>query len=103
MHDNLRCWCRRIGQLLRRTCRNRKEPLEQTDNESKYCEDNGGLNTPKTDHHDANDYNVLAGGGRELYSRNQSVVGLVDFGDMVHSYTVADLAVAIPGRRPFLQ
>lgn len=46
-------------------------------------------------HNDANDYNVLAGGGNSVYDRNQSVVGLLDFGDMVHSYTVAELAVAI--------
>jgi 4-aminobutyrate aminotransferase-like enzyme/Ser/Thr protein kinase RdoA (MazF antagonist) len=46
-------------------------------------------------HNDANDYNVIVGGGVDLYSRNQSVAGLVDFGDMVHSYTVAELAVAI--------
>ena len=46
-------------------------------------------------HNDANDYNILVGGGADLYSRNQSVVGLVDFGDMVHSYTVSELAVAI--------
>lgn len=45
-------------------------------------------------HNDANDYNLLVspadpadpGAGR-------SVTGLVDFGDVVHSYTVADLAV----------
>lgn len=46
-------------------------------------------------HNDANDYNVLAGGGNDLYSRNQRIVGLVDFGDMVFSYTVANLAIAI--------
>jgi 4-aminobutyrate aminotransferase-like enzyme/Ser/Thr protein kinase RdoA (MazF antagonist) len=46
-------------------------------------------------HNDANDYNVLVGGGSDLYNRNQIVVGLVDFGDMVHSYSVAELAVAI--------
>lgn len=46
-------------------------------------------------HNDANDYNVLVGGGEDLYSRNQHVVGLVDFGDMVFSYTVGELAVAI--------
>ena len=46
-------------------------------------------------HNDANDFNVLVGGGSDLYTRNQSVVGLIDFGDMVHSYTVGDLAVAI--------
>ncbi len=46
-------------------------------------------------HNDANDYNILAGGGTNVYDRNQSVVGLLDFGDMVHSYTTAELAVAI--------
>ncbi|MFN0112030.1 MAG: aminotransferase class III-fold pyridoxal phosphate-dependent enzyme [Blastocatellia bacterium] len=46
-------------------------------------------------HNDANDYNVLVDGGEDLYSRNQQVVGLVDFGDMVFSYTVGDLAIAI--------
>ena len=46
-------------------------------------------------HNDANDFNVIVGGGNDLYTRNQSVVGLIDFGDMVHSYTVGDLAVAI--------
>ncbi|RME58536.1 MAG: hypothetical protein D6790_11825, partial [Caldilineae bacterium] len=45
-------------------------------------------------HNDANDYNVLVGGGVDPYTRNQAVTGLIDFGDMVHSYTVADLAVA---------
>ena len=46
-------------------------------------------------HNDANDFNVIAGGGTDLYTRNQTVVGVIDFGDMVHSYTVGDLAVAI--------
>ena len=46
-------------------------------------------------HNDANDYNVLVGGGDDLYTKNQHVVGLVDFGDMVHSYTIAELAIAI--------
>ena len=46
-------------------------------------------------HNDANDYNVLVGGGEDLYSRNQRVVGLVDFGDMVFSHTINELAVAI--------
>lgn len=45
-------------------------------------------------HNDANDYNLLVGGGADLYSRNQQVVGLIDFGDIVHSYRVAGLAVA---------
>jgi Ser/Thr protein kinase RdoA (MazF antagonist) len=38
-------------------------------------------------HGDANDYNVIVRGNR--------VVGLIDFGDMVHSYTVGDLAIAM--------
>ncbi len=45
-------------------------------------------------HNDANDYNVVAGGGDDLYTRNQRVAGIIDFGDLVHSFTVADLAVA---------
>jgi 4-aminobutyrate aminotransferase-like enzyme/Ser/Thr protein kinase RdoA (MazF antagonist) len=46
-------------------------------------------------HNDANDYNVLVGGGDgDLLARNQSVVGLLDFGDMVHSVVVAEAAVA---------
>ena len=46
-------------------------------------------------HNDANDHNVLAGGGNDLFTRNQKVVGILDFGDMVYSYTVCNLAVAI--------
>ncbi|MBO0723952.1 MAG: aminotransferase class III-fold pyridoxal phosphate-dependent enzyme [Blastocatellia bacterium] len=38
-------------------------------------------------HNDANDYNVIVAG--------RSVAGLIDFGDMIYSFTVADLAVAI--------
>ena len=40
-------------------------------------------------HGDANDYNVLVDVER------MTVVGLIDFGDMVYSYRVGDLAVAI--------
>ena len=46
-------------------------------------------------HNDANDFNVLVGGDGDLDSRNQRVVGLIDLGDMVHSFTVSDLAIAI--------
>ena len=46
-------------------------------------------------HSDANDYNVLVGGEENLYARNQRVVGLIDFGDMVYSYTVGELAIAM--------
>ena len=38
-------------------------------------------------HGDANDYNVLVDG--------DEVVGFIDFGDIVYSYTVGDLAIAI--------
>jgi Ser/Thr protein kinase RdoA (MazF antagonist) len=38
-------------------------------------------------HGDANDYNVIV--------RDSHVVGLIDFGDMVYSYTVGDLAIAL--------
>jgi 4-aminobutyrate aminotransferase-like enzyme/Ser/Thr protein kinase RdoA (MazF antagonist) len=44
---------------------------------------------------DANNYNVLVGGGDDLFTKDQQVVGIIDFGDMVYSYTVGDLAVAI--------
>jgi Ser/Thr protein kinase RdoA (MazF antagonist) len=39
-------------------------------------------------HGDANDYNVLATPGESI------VAGIIDFGDMVHSHTVNDLAIA---------
>jgi len=38
-------------------------------------------------HGDANDYNVLV--------EKERVVGLIDFGDIVYSYTVGDLAIAV--------
>lgn len=43
-------------------------------------------------HNDANDYNVLVN-GNDLDPKR--LVGLIDFGDMVHSFTVGDLAVAV--------
>jgi len=39
-------------------------------------------------HGDANDFNVL------VDPRRQCVTGVIDFGDMVHSYTVGNVAVA---------
>jgi Ser/Thr protein kinase RdoA (MazF antagonist) len=46
------------------------------------------LNIPFTViHGDANDYNVLV--------QNQDVVGLIDFGDMIHSYRAGELAIAL--------
>jgi len=46
-------------------------------------------------HNDANDYNVIVGRNDDLYTRNQRVVGIIDFGDMVYSHTVGNLAVAV--------
>lgn len=45
-------------------------------------------------HDDLHDHNVLVGGGDdELWTRNQRVTGVVDFGDMVFGWTIAELAV----------
>jgi Ser/Thr protein kinase RdoA (MazF antagonist) len=59
-------------------------------------------------HHDANDWNVLVGNTVPRLPTHDSglptldhrlstpeVVGIIDFGDMVHSWTVADPAVAL--------
>jgi hypothetical protein len=46
-------------------------------------------------HGDLNDYNVLVGGGSDLFDRCQHVTGIIDFGDMVHGVTIGDLAIAI--------
>jgi 4-aminobutyrate aminotransferase-like enzyme/Ser/Thr protein kinase RdoA (MazF antagonist) len=46
-------------------------------------------------HNDANDYNVIVGGNDDLYTRNQRVVGIIDFGDMVYSHTIGNLAIAV--------
>jgi Ser/Thr protein kinase RdoA (MazF antagonist) len=40
-------------------------------------------------HGDANDYNVL------VAPEGAEVVGLIDFGDMVYSYTAGELAIAV--------
>ncbi len=45
-------------------------------------------------HGDLNDHNVLTGGGDDLYLNRPRITGFVDFGDMVHSYVIADLAIA---------
>jgi 4-aminobutyrate aminotransferase-like enzyme/Ser/Thr protein kinase RdoA (MazF antagonist) len=42
-------------------------------------------------HNDANDYNVLVGDARQPA---RQVTGLLDFGDMVHTYTICELAIA---------
>lgn len=46
-------------------------------------------------HNDANDYNVIVAHGDDPATRGHRVAGLIDFGDMVHSYTVGDLAIAV--------
>ncbi len=45
-------------------------------------------------HNDANDHNVLVGGGADVFTRRQQVVGLLDFGDSVWSARVHEVAVA---------
>lgn len=42
-------------------------------------------------YNDANDYNVLVS---DADPRDRSVVGVIDFGDMTHSFTVCELAIA---------
>ncbi len=46
-------------------------------------------------HNDANDHNVVVDDEGGLFERRQRVRGFVDFGDVVHSFTIADLAIAI--------
>jgi 4-aminobutyrate aminotransferase-like enzyme/Ser/Thr protein kinase RdoA (MazF antagonist) len=46
-------------------------------------------------HNDANDYNLLVTSDGDLFPRHQRISGLIDFGDMVYSHTVNDLAIAI--------
>jgi len=48
-----------------------------------------------TIHNDANDFNILLGGGEDIFSRNQNVIGFIDLGDLIHGTTVGDLAIAI--------
>lgn len=45
-------------------------------------------------HNDANDFNVIVHESADPFTRRQRVAGVIDFGDMVHSYTVGDLAIA---------
>ncbi|HKI52867.1 MAG TPA: peptidoglycan DD-metalloendopeptidase family protein, partial [Anaerolineales bacterium] len=46
-------------------------------------------------YNDANNYNILLGSGDDIFSKDQSVTGFIDLGDMLYSYTVSDLAIAI--------
>lgn len=45
-------------------------------------------------HNDANDFNVIVRDDGDIYTRRQRVAGIIDFGDMVHSFTVGGLAIA---------
>ena len=44
-------------------------------------------------HGDWNEYNVLV--DEDVRARDREVVGAIDFGDLVHSYTIGDLAIAL--------
>jgi 4-aminobutyrate aminotransferase-like enzyme/Ser/Thr protein kinase RdoA (MazF antagonist) len=44
-------------------------------------------------YNDANDYNILLTPDKNIYVNYQKVAGIIDFGDMVYSYTIVDLAV----------
>ena len=46
-------------------------------------------------HNDANDHNVIVAGEGDVWSRHQRIAGIIDFGDIVHSFVAADLAIAI--------
>ncbi|MEO7085427.1 MAG: aminotransferase class III-fold pyridoxal phosphate-dependent enzyme, partial [Gemmatimonadaceae bacterium] len=47
-------------------------------------------------HNDLNDYNMLVGGlDGDVERRDQTVAGIVDFGDIVYSFRIGDLAIAI--------
>jgi len=50
------------------------------------------LEQPASQHHynDANDYNILVS-----HSRRSTVSAIIDFGDVVYSATVCNLAVAL--------
>ena len=45
-------------------------------------------------HNDANDWNVLVSSNPEALIPNPYTISVIDFGDMLHSWTVADPAVA---------
>jgi len=56
-------------------------------------------------HNDANDWNVIVRGDGDAWTRGQRVAAIIDFGDMVHSWTVGDIAIAatyaaLPARDP---
>ena len=46
-------------------------------------------------HNDLNNFNVIVEDCQTTFPRTHRVAGVIDFGDMIHSYRIADLAVAI--------
>ena len=46
-------------------------------------------------HNDANDHNVIVAGEGDAGRRHQRIAGIIDFGDIVHSFVAADLAIAM--------
>ena len=46
-------------------------------------------------HNDANDYNVIIDYNNDHQIRSPFVSGFIDFGDMIHSLSIGDLAVLI--------
>ena len=45
-------------------------------------------------HGDLNDHNVLVAEGGDIWSRDQRIAGVIDFGDMVHGWSIGELAIA---------
>ena len=46
-------------------------------------------------HGDLNDHNVLVTTSGSIETREQRITGIVDFGDLVHSYRIGELAIAM--------
>ncbi len=46
-------------------------------------------------HNDPNDGNIIVESAGDVWARGARVAGLIDYGDMVHSFTCADLAIAM--------
>jgi 4-aminobutyrate aminotransferase-like enzyme/Ser/Thr protein kinase RdoA (MazF antagonist) len=61
-------------------------------NLAKYVEPRLPLLEQSVIHNDANDHNVIV---QSPVIDQQQIAGLIDFGDMVHSYTVCGLAIAV--------
>ena len=45
-------------------------------------------------HGDLNDHNVLVEHDGDVWSRGRRIAGVIDFGDMVHGWSIGDLAIA---------